>query len=106
MMMSFSPNEGTASSDVRLNIHKKETIMSKVGTIVVDVYSVYDEKSLKAFAKKAGVTTKQAESIARERLYRMEYNRRRNLLPEVKEERRVYHARRRELAKMLNAAEL
>jgi hypothetical protein len=81
--------------------HLRRTTMSKVGTIEVDVYAVYEAEQIATFAAKANISIKQAESIARERLYRKEYNRKRNQLPEVKAVRKQYNQKRNALAKLL-----
>jgi hypothetical protein len=72
-------------------------------TIEVDVNAVYSEKTLQAFAKKAGITLQAATSIAKNTLYRKEYTKLRNQLPTVKAKRQVANKQRRLLAKQLNA---
>jgi hypothetical protein len=83
---------------------KENTMSNQFGkTITVDVSAVYDEKTLQAFAKKAGITLQAARSLAHNVLYRKEYTKLRNQLPEVKAKRKAENARRRLLAKQLNA---
>jgi hypothetical protein len=66
----------------------------KVGEIVVDVYGTYTVEQLEKFALQMGITLKAAESLARERLYRVEYSKRRAQMPEVVAQRKVYNKKR------------
>jgi CRISPR/Cas system CMR-associated protein Cmr3 (group 5 of RAMP superfamily) len=75
--------------------------MSKYGKVEVKVYSVYSVEQLQKFADKVGITLAQAESIAKERLYRAAYNKLRNKDPKVKGSRKEYNKKRQELSKQL-----
>jgi hypothetical protein len=70
--------------------------MTKVGSIEINVYDHFNPVQMQEFATRQGITLHQAESLAREMLYRREYNRRRSALPAVKASRKVYNNKRRE----------
>ena len=75
--------------------------MSKYGDIAVNVYDVYKKENLLKFAKQAGITLQQAESLARERIYRAKYAKMRNKDPQVRAKRKEYNQKRYELRKLL-----
>ncbi len=75
--------------------------MSKVGTIHVNVYEHFTVEELSATASRLNITFEKAVSLANEWLYRKEYNKRRNALPEARAVRKVYNKKRAELIKQL-----
>jgi lipid-binding SYLF domain-containing protein len=90
-------------SDSFLSTTRRNTMSNRFGVeIKVDVYAVYEQETLKKFAKKAGITLGQAESLAKNTLYRKAYAKLRNQLPEVKEKRKEENRKRNQLAKQLN----
>jgi hypothetical protein len=75
--------------------------MSKFGKIDVNVYAFYTVEQLTAFADRVGITFEQAESLAKEKVYRHTYNKLRNKEPEAKQVRHEYNRKRQQLQKML-----
>lgn len=77
--------------------------MSKYGTIEVNVYNYFTSEQLNDFATVNHITYEQAESLAKEIVYRKKYNQLRNAAPEVKAVRKQYNAKRNALRKALNS---
>jgi hypothetical protein len=77
--------------------------MSKYGTINVNVYDYYSSEQLQMFADTNKITYEQAESLAREIIYRKKYMKLRNQSAEVKAERKMYNKKRNALRKALNS---
>jgi hypothetical protein len=75
--------------------------MSKYGKIEINVAEYYSSNALQAFADKVGISYDKAESLARERIYRKLYTKKRNQDPAVQEQRKQLAHKRHQLLKML-----
>lgn len=75
--------------------------MSKYGEIKVDVKKHFTSEQLNAFAEANGLSYDEAESLAKEMIYRKIYNKARNKDPEVRAKRKAYNQKRHLLAKAL-----
>jgi hypothetical protein len=80
-----------------------ENNMSKFGTIEVHVYDHFTVEQLTHFANVHGITFAQAESLAKEMVYRKVYSKLRSKTVEAKAERKAYNKKRNELAKGLRS---
>lgn len=79
----------------------KEKSMSKYGEINVDLSKHFTTKQLQAFADANGISYDEAESLAKELVYRKIYAKLRNKDPQVKAKRKAYNQKRTALLKML-----
>lgn len=75
--------------------------MSKYGTIKVDVSKHYTSDQLDKFATDNGISYDEAESLAKELIYRRMYNKLRSKDPQVVAKRKAYNKKRMALRKLL-----
>jgi hypothetical protein len=77
--------------------------MSKYGNVNVNISTYFTSNQIDEFAKNNGLTYDQAESIARNIVYRKEYQKLRNMDPKVQAKRKRANKVRYELSKQFKA---